>query len=50
MDLDAVEGDQQAPVEAQEGVEAGVLAEGVETQGEEVGEEVGARPSSRLRM
>ena len=41
MELDPVEGDEQAAVEAQEGVEAALVADGVEAEGEEIGEEGG---------
>ena len=38
MELDAVEGDEQAAAEAFEGLQGAVLAQGVEAQGEEVAE------------
>ena len=41
MDLDAVEGDEEAAVEAQEGIEAAVVADGVEAEREQVGEQIG---------
>ena len=48
MELDSVEGDEEAAVEAQEGLEAPLVADGVEAEGEEVGEEGGVETVEQI--
>ena len=48
MELDPVEGNEEAAVEAQEGVEAPLVADGVEAEGEEVGEQGGVETVEQI--